>query len=148
MKTCGVCVKEWSQEHLPWQACYWAAARIQRAGSRNLSKKWTHRKLMGLNKKGCAVAEHTGIAEPSWYPRGHIMAQKGFSFPILFWKISPCSIASIYAPPGLWFTSRKQNLICLQTVIFFLMVVFCLQDLFFPSMCLKWHRSVKKQDLN
>lgn len=38
----------------------------------------------GLNKKGCAEAEHTRIAEPSWYPRGHMMAQKRFIFPILF----------------------------------------------------------------
>lgn len=47
-------------------------------------KEMKGRKLMGLNKEGCAVAEHTGIAEPSWYPRGHVMAQKRFIFPLLF----------------------------------------------------------------
>lgn len=94
------------------------------------------------------MAEHTGIPEPSWYPRGYMMAENRFIFPILFQKIHPCSIANICSSwVVIYLKKTKPNLYADSSNIFpqrCFLLVGSLPSLLLPQMS----SSVKTEDLN
>lgn len=90
-KVSGIHVKEWSQSISCGKHVIGQLEETKGLAQGIYQRKEQTENLRDLTTKDAQrVAEHTGIAGRSWYPKGHLIAQKGFRFrsrlPILFWK--------------------------------------------------------------